>query len=373
MPNNAGLLMNLLGSFIGDQSPQKNPKYLDENGNPIEGESPYIQPGFGTKFFHPDVAAQAGQLNLQPYQARVANATTNQVAAGNLAKVRPVQGLSLTDPNVSDLQAGLLTGGRADAGAMYEVNQRAAMEAKKIPELTANHTEAELREGTRKAIANLSSGVPERESAAQGASADYSKIFSEAQGRLTPPRSALELGKIGQEQKLLAPEFENKLLGLKVDTAQRARTLAAKESLDNLYKLGIANETWQGAHPPVAASPFYRGPAGKPAEDPSYIDMVSAMKAKLAMGKKAPIPVGKSGLNIIPPIEGSTTNRPTISTLTNTHQDAIQKLAVLPPSHEKDLAIQYHLRELEKQQEQNKSKETGTSLGAQRLMHLLGR
>lgn len=58
---------DILGTFIGANSPQEllNPEYLDENGNPIKGKTPYKTPGFGTKLFHPEVARYVGLANSE--------------------------------------------------------------------------------------------------------------------------------------------------------------------------------------------------------------------------------------------------------------------------------------------------------------------
>ena len=85
MPSNAGLLMNLIGSFVGDRNLQEGANsdyYVDPNtGQPVG--TPYKKPGWGTSFFHPDVAAQEASENQ-----RVSNAWNDAKLQGGSTLAR---------------------------------------------------------------------------------------------------------------------------------------------------------------------------------------------------------------------------------------------------------------------------------------------
>ena len=83
------LLMPLLGAAFGDQAPIQDPSAFDENGRLIPGRNPYKPSNFATRWLHPDVASQTGQLNNLAFQEQLANASKLRVAAENVRKARP--------------------------------------------------------------------------------------------------------------------------------------------------------------------------------------------------------------------------------------------------------------------------------------------
>lgn len=61
--SNANLLLSLIGSLVGDSVPSMRKDSYDEQGNLLPGKLPYNDPGWATKFFHPDVATSEVSSN----------------------------------------------------------------------------------------------------------------------------------------------------------------------------------------------------------------------------------------------------------------------------------------------------------------------
>jgi hypothetical protein len=176
MPAGYQALMPLLGAAIGQSAPTRNKdiKYIDQDGNYIDwegnvlgaGTRPYEDAGFGTRWLHPEVAAQIGALNNQQFDALRANAVKNQVNATNAGIVRPVMGLPLNDPRVSNNQFGLLTGGNSEATNLSGQESAQSDIAGNIPKIATASKAANLKESGQKAQANIDLFNPQGEAVA---------------------------------------------------------------------------------------------------------------------------------------------------------------------------------------------------------------
>jgi hypothetical protein len=221
MPSsNAGLLINLLGSFIGDQSPQRNPRFkgVDANGQFIDGETPYVTPGFGTKFFHPDVAAQEGAYNNQPFQAKLQNTIVNNIGADNTRVARGGFGKKIEQ--MTDQELGLLSNNNPTANSLYGVSTASANQAAELPTAQATFSANELKEKNRATLANLKNNLPEAQSAAELAQANYRKPMFETEGLKLKPQLNYDLANIASQQRMLQPRENATVAQANFSTAQ---------------------------------------------------------------------------------------------------------------------------------------------------------
>lgn len=316
MPN--PLMMQMLGALIGDKAPVPN---VDENGDPIDPNKPYKQPGFGTSLFHPQVAQQIGELNNQAYQAQLANTVRNKVNAGNFSTVLPAFGKPLTDSSISPIQGGLLTGGNETAQNLYGANIVQSAQKEGLPDQLAASESLGLRKKTLSDWHNIQNNVPSLESKAAAASAELVPKQVEAIGQRLAPETAAAIAQSGvslnnSERQLnakttLDKTYRNSIAGLLSDSAVSAARSGQMEKdipgLTSLQHKSLLNEAWTASHPPADASRFYRTPSGALAINPASMNMTEGITGKMAATPKA-VSLG-NGLNII-----TTPETPSIST-----------------------------------------------------------
>jgi len=169
---------NLLSSIVGQQSPQVNPDAVGTAYDPKNPATwPYKQPSFGTKLLHPEVAAQTGQLNIEPYQTSVADQTRLRLGGQHSDIVQPYLGQTPTEiPNA--IARGLL-----------------------YPDNSATGIESGVQ-----AAENYRAGVPEARALSNLASAKYESQFYPEHEKLIAPQVGYDLAKIKSGMETLPGE-----------------------------------------------------------------------------------------------------------------------------------------------------------------------
>jgi len=151
MPVPFGFIQQLLGSFIGDQTPQRNPLYEgpdpDNPGQWKNGQPPYAVPGFGTKLFNPDVAHYEAAQNNSLLNSRLQSQVGTQVGSERYNQVKGPVAAGTPVDQLDNRVGSILTG---DNPTTYNMGSLANTQARMATGLPRIEAEREAVEGLNK-------------------------------------------------------------------------------------------------------------------------------------------------------------------------------------------------------------------------------
>lgn len=331
----------------------------DKEGDPYAlTKNPYVTPSWSDRVFHPEVAKQETDYNnawnLQGPAAQHSQDTTNSVNARQ-AGLAAKPGTAYAD--MSDLEKGIATAGRFDTPSILAVQQSGAKIAQGTPESEAI-VEALRNTGTkRKLIADLGSGLPEKESTASVSGADAltasnqksiltdttampyvadatkalygagiadntnAKLMADALRPSIPDRAALTNNQAQRE--VAAIPTSNKLYGSNLGTELNTSIVnkgLSDVAVENLT--GLENERRNltldqirnSYHMPPPSNPLGVSPDGTLSRTPNYANMMQTVDAKLGTGGSTTqngfSPQLSSGWSIGPDAPTGQTNSP---------------------------------------------------------------